>query len=105
MPKKKLNGERLLDSIVHDLEYQRPQMSARQAGELEAAVLESSASTRSAGLTSLILSGRKLIKEIAGKRVDKAIAVDRMKLAYALRDYAERLRRFALLMDSASTWI
>jgi hypothetical protein len=105
MPRKKLNGDRLLNSIVSDFEHQRPALTKKQADELEAALLEQSAQTRGAGLTALTLSGRKLIKTIAGRSVDQPAAVDKVRLAYGLRDYAERLRGFAVLMDSASTRI
>jgi hypothetical protein len=105
MPRKSLNGERLLNSIVSDLEYQRPHMTRKQADELEAVLLEKWATTRRAGLDSLTLSGKKLIRAIAGKRVEPSVAVDNVKVAYSLREYAERLRGFAVLMDSASTRI
>src|SRR5262245_14209907 len=105
MPRKKLNGERLLDSIVNDFEHQRPAMSKTQADELEAGLLEQSAATRRTGLDALTLSGRKLIKSVAGRSVERSAAVDKMRVAYSLRDYAERLRGFAVLMDSASTRI
>lgn len=105
MPKKSLNGERLLTSIVNDFEHQRPAMTKKQADDLEAALLEQCASTRRAGLNSLTLSGRKLIKSIAGRSVDQSVAVEKVRLAYSLREYSERLRGFAVLMDSASTRI
>lgn len=105
MPKKKLNGEQLLNSIVSDFEHQRPSLTKKQADEIEAALLEQWAATRQSGLASLTLSGRKLIRAIAGKRVEQSIAIDRLKAAYSLREYAERLRGFAILMDSASTRI
>jgi hypothetical protein len=103
MPRRKLNGERLLNSIVSDFEHQRPALTKKQADELEAALLEQS--TRGAGLTALTLSGRKLIRTIAGKSVDQSAAVEQVRLAHSLREYAERLRGFAVLMDSASTRI
>src|SRR5690606_4552928 len=96
MPRKTLNGGRLLDSIVNDFEHQRPHLTKKQADDLEAALCERWAPTRRAGLESLTVSGRKLIR---------AIAVDTLRQAHSLRQYAERLRSFALLMDSASTRI
>ncbi len=105
MPRKTLNGERLLNSIVSDLEHQRPQLTKKRAEEIEAALLEQATATRRAGLESLTVNGKALIKAIAGKRVEQAIAIEKVTLAYSLRAYAERLRSFAMLMDSASTRI
>src|SRR5688572_19520320 len=103
MSRKALNGERLLSSIVSDFEHQRPQINKKQADALEAGLLEQSATTRRTGLYALTLSGRKLIKAVAGRSVEQSAAVEKMRVAYSLRDYAERLRGFAVLMDSAST--
>jgi hypothetical protein len=105
MPKKLMNGERLLNTIVNDFEHQRPHMTKKQADDIEAALLEQCQSTRRAGLSSLTLSGKKLIRAVAGRGVAQTIAIDQVRLSHALRDYAERLRSFAILMDSASTRI
>jgi hypothetical protein len=91
MPRRKLNGEQLLNSIVSDLAHQRPQMTKKQAEELETVLLERWASARRTGLELLTVSGKKLIGAIAGKRVDQSVAIDKLKLAYSLRQYAERL--------------
>jgi hypothetical protein len=105
MPRTKLNGERLLDSIVSDFEYQRPHLTKKQADDLDAALRERWAPTRRTGLDTLTVSGKKLIRAIAGKSVHQSAAVDKVREAYSLREYAERLRGFAVLMDSASTRI
>lgn len=103
MPRKTLNGGRLLDSIVNDFDHQRPHLTKKQADDMEAALTVRWADTRRAGLESLTMSGRKLIRAIASRGVDRAVAVENLKRAYSLREYAERLRAFAVLMDSAST--
>jgi hypothetical protein len=46
-----------------------------------------------------------LIKSVAGRGVDRTVAIEQVRLAYSVRDYSERLRGFATLMDSASTRI
>jgi hypothetical protein len=66
-------------------------MTKKQADELEAALLKQCESTRQAGLASLTLSGRRLIKSIAGRGVDQSAAIENVRLAYSLREYAERL--------------
>jgi hypothetical protein len=105
MPKRTLSAERLLDSIVSDLEHQRPAMTKKHADELEATLHERWSATRREGLASLTVNGKSLIKSIASRRVDQAVATEKLRLAFALRAYAERLRGFALLMESASTRI
>jgi hypothetical protein len=105
MARKGLNGERLLDTIVRDLEHQRPQLSKKQADQLDAGLNGQWASTRRAGLAALTVNGKGLVKAIAGRKVDQAAAIEKVTLAYSLRTYADRLRSFALMMDSASTRI
>ena len=34
MPRRKINGDRLVNSIVHDCEHQRPQLTKKQADEI-----------------------------------------------------------------------
>jgi hypothetical protein len=105
MARKSLNGERLLNSIVSDFEHQRPHLTKKQAEELDTRLDGQWSASRRSGLESLTVSGKKLIRAIAGKKIDSAAAIEKLRLAFSLRDYAERLRGFAVLMDSASTRI